>query len=382
MKFVHRHNNLFLKLVSPVVYDLPVPSNISAFWNFGSLLGCCLGIQLVSGLFLVMHYSPVVELAFSSVSHIARDVNYGWLIRSVHANGASAFFACMFIHIGRGIYYQSYYLFHTWMVGVTILFLSMGIAFLGYVLPWGQMSFWGATVITNLVSAVPYLGGWLVEWIWGGFSVGDPTLKRFFMLHFLLPFVLAGLVVLHIVFLHETGSSNPLGVGAECDKVPFHNYFVLKDLLGAVVLSMVLLGICFFSPDLFLDPVNFVPADPMKTPIHIQPEWYFLFAYTILRSIPNKLGGVVALVMSIAVLYSMPFNPKSNFKGLSMYPVSQVYFWVFVGSFIVLTYIGTCDVSTPYVEVGITSSFIYFSFFVLNPFLLGLWDKVSMTSVN
>lgn len=272
MKFVNRQSNLFLRLVSPVVYDLPVPSNIRAFWNFGSLLGCCLGIQLVRGLFLVIHYSPVVELAFSSVSHIVRDVNYGWLVRSIHANGASAFFACMFIHIGRGIYYQSYYLYHTWMVGVTILFLRMGIAFLGYVLPWGQMSFWGATVITNLVSAIPYLGSWLVEWIWGGFSVGDPSLKRFFVLHFLLPFVLAGLVVLHIIFLHETGSRNPLGVGAECDKVPFHNYFVLKDLLGAVVLVIILLGICFFSPDFFLDPVNFVPADPMKTPIHIQPE--------------------------------------------------------------------------------------------------------------
>nr|YP_005087640.1 cytochrome b [Solen grandis]ADV42024.1 cytochrome b [Solen grandis] len=382
MKFVYRQNNLFLKLVSPVVYDLPVPANISAFWNFGSLLGCCLGIQLVSGLFLVMHYSPVVELAFSSVSHIVRDVNYGWLIRSIHANGASAFFACMFVHIGRGVYYQSYYLFHTWMVGVTILLLSMGIAFLGYVLPWGQMSFWGATVITNLVSAIPYLGSWLVEWIWGGFSVGDATLKRFFVLHFLLPFVLAGLVVLHIIFLHDTGSSNPLGVGAECDKVPFHNYFVLKDLLGAVVLAMVLLGICFFSPDLFLDPVNFVPADPMKTPIHIQPEWYFLFAYTILRSIPNKLGGVVALVMSIAILYTMPFSPKSNFKGLSMYPLSQVYFWVLVGSFIVLTYIGTCDVSTPYVEVGITSSFIYFSFYIFNPVLLGFWDNLSVNSLK
>nr|YP_010835855.1 cytochrome b [Novaculina chinensis]WGC44271.1 cytochrome b [Novaculina chinensis] len=380
MNYSFRQKNLAVKILSSVIYDLPAPVNLSFMWNFGSLAGTCLVIQILTGLFLVMHYSPDVNLAFFSVSHIVRDVNYGWLIRSCHANGASLFFMCLFFHVGRGIYYQSYYLFHTWMVGVSMLILTMGIAFLGYVLPWGQMSFWGATVITNLVSAVPYLGSWLVEWIWGGFAVGDATLKRFFMLHFLLPFVLLVLVVVHIMYLHSTGSNNPLGLSSDSEKIPFYPYYAFKDLLGIVFLVGFLLLIVMFFPDIFLDPVNFMPADPMRTPTHIQPEWYFLFAYAILRSIPNKLGGVVALLMSLLILYILPLFPMPKFGlGAGFYPICQVSFWMLVGSFLVLTYIGSCDIASPYVEVSILASIIYFSYFLLSPLVFRLGDSYIYT---
>nr|QWS05423.1 cytochrome b [Cultellus attenuatus] len=376
MNYSFRQKNLAVKILSSVVYDLPAPVNLSAMWNFGSLAGTCLGIQILTGLFLVMHYSPDVNLAFFSVSHIIRDVNYGWLIRSCHANGASFFFMCLFFHVGRGIYYQSYYLFHTWMIGVTMLVLTMGIGFLGYVLPWGQMSFWGATVITNLVSAVPYLGGWLVEWIWGGFAVGDATLKRFFMLHFLLPFVLLVMVAVHIMYLHSTGSNNPLGLSSDSEKIPFYPYYMLKDLVGIFWLGGLILFVVLFFPDIFLDPVNFMPADPMRTPTHIQPEWYFLFAYAILRSIPNKLGGVVALAMSLLILYILPFFPMPKLGlGAGFYPICQFSFWMFVGSFVVLTYIGSCDIESPFVEVSIMASVIYFSYFLLSPLIFRLGDS-------
>lgn len=329
----------------------------------------------MTGLFLVTGYTSDIDLAFSSIAHIIRDVNRGWIIRIFHANGASFFFICMFIHVGRGIYYQSYFQKHTWLVGCTIIVLTIAAAFFGYVLPWGQISFWGATVITNLARALPYIGPMLVDWMWGGFAVGNATLKRFFILHYLIPFLILGIVVVHVIFLHETGSNNPLGIRTDADKIPFHNYYLLKDLLGGTILFVSFLLVCFLKPDIFLDPVNFSPADPMRTPLHIQPEWYFLFAYSILRRVPNKLGGVIALVSSILVLYLLPFYQKNMLRGISFYPFSRAMFWIFVGNFFVLTWIGSCPVETPFLQVGVTSRSFYFFFFLFHPVIEEKWSN-------
>jgi len=364
-----------LKIVSNSLIELPRPANISAFWNFGSLLGLCLGVQIVRGLFLSIHYCGDVISAFNSVRHICRDVNYGWLLRIVHANGARFFFICLFLHTGRGLYYGSYLFTHTWVIGVVIILIVMATAFLGYVLPWGQISFWGATVITNLFSAIPYLGGDLVTWLWGGFAVDNATLTRFFSLHFLLPFVIAGQVGVHLLFLHETGSNNPLGVRRDLDKLPFHPYFSVKDLFGVFVILGLLFWICLIAPWALGDPENFIPANPLVTPVHIQPEWYFLMAYAILRSIPNKLGGVIALALSILVLIVCPFIKKSNFRRLTFYPLSKFYFWIHVNTWILLTWIGARPVEDPYITIGQIFSAVYFLFYFLNPFLIGLWDK-------
>nr|AFV57320.1 cytochrome b [Harpadon nehereus] len=299
-----RKTHPLMKIANDALVDLPAPSNISALWNFGSLLGLCLITQIVTGLFLAMHYTSDVATAFSSVAHICRDVNYGWMIRNLHANGASFFFICIYIHIARGLYYGSYLYMETWNIGVILLLLVMMTAFVGYVLPWGQMSFWGATVITNLLSAVPYVGGTLVEWIWGGFSVDKATLTRFFAFHFLFPFVIVAVTAIHLLFLHETGSNNPTGINSDVDKIAFHPYFIYKDLLGFVIMLAGLSALAFFYPNLLGDPDNFTPANPLVTPPHIKPEWYFLFAYAILRSIPNKLGGVSTRLNSCP--YSRP----------------------------------------------------------------------------
>ena len=365
-----------LKIANNALVDIPLPSNISTFWNFGSLLGLCLVIQIATGLFLAMHYTAHIDLAFSRVAHICRDVNYGWLLRTIHANGASFFFICLYIHIGRGIYYGSYMTFHAWMVGVVILFITMATAFLGYVLPWGQMSFWGATVITNLFSAIPYVGTDLVQWIWGGFSVDNATLTRFFTFHFVLPFIIAAASLVHILFLHQSGANNPLGISSQLDKVPFHPYFTFKDIVGFVVIFSILLFISLFDPYLLGDPDNFVPANPLVTPAHIQPEWYFLFAYAILRSIPNKLGGVIALVISVAILFILPFTHISQFRSLTFYPLNQIIFWLFISILILLTWIGARPVEDPYVLTGQILTVLYFSFFILNPLLLITWDKL------
>lgn len=365
-----------LKIVNGALVDLPAPANLSIWWNFGSLLGLCLGIQLVTGLFLAMHYAAHVDLAFSSVIHISRDVNYGWLLRALHANGASWFFICIYLHIGRGIYYGSYVNQHTWNIGVILLVLTMATAFLGYVLPWGQISFWGATVITNLLSAVPYVGKMLVEWIWGGFAVDSATLTRFFTFHFLVPFIIAALTVLHLLFLHETGSNNPLGLNRDGEKIPFHSYYRFKDLVGFIVLIFFLSLLVLFSPQLLTDPENFIPANPLVTPIHIQPEWYFLFAYAILRSIPNKLGGVIALVISIAILFIVPLTHLGKFRSIAFYPLSQVFFWTFTGIFAILTWIGACPVEAPYEQIGQVFTVSYFLFFAINPISQIVWDKI------
>nr|WCS91814.1 cytochrome b [Dyscolus oopteroides]WCS91853.1 cytochrome b [Dyscolus oopteroides] len=371
-----RINHPLFKIANGALIDLPTPANISLWWNFGSLLGLCLVIQIATGLFLAMHYTANIDSAFNSISHICRDVNYGWLLRTLHANGASFFFICIYLHIGRGMYYGSYKFTHTWMVGVIILFLVMGTAFMGYVLPWGQMSFWGATVITNLLSAIPYLGNMLVQWIWGGFAVDNATLTRFFMIHFLLPFIVIAMVMIHLLFLHQTGSNNPLGLNSNIDKIPFHPYFSFKDLMGFILLLMTLTILTLLNPYYLGDPDNFTPANPLVTPIHIQPEWYFLFAYAILRSIPNKLGGVIALLMSILILMILPFYSMGKFQSLKFYPINQILFWFFLIIVMLLTWIGMRPVEDPYILTGQILTVLYFIYFIINPLIMKMWDNL------
>nr|AML26817.1 cytochrome b [Erotylidae sp. BMNH 1274780] len=376
MKTPFRKMSPLLKIVNNALIDLPTPSNISSWWNFGSLLGLCLMIQIITGLFLAMHYTANVDMAFNSVVHICRDVNYGWLLRTLHANGASFFFICLYIHIGRGLYYSSYYYSLTWTVGVLIFFMVMGTAFLGYVLPWGQMSFWGATVITNLLSAIPYLGMDIVQWLWGGFAVDNATLTRFFTLHFLLPFVVTALVMIHLLFLHQTGSNNPLGMNSNLDKIPFHPYFSFKDVFGFILMVFILVMLTLMNPYLLGDPDNFTPANPLVTPVHIQPEWYFLFAYAILRSIPNKLGGVIALVMSIAILFFMPLFNNKKMQSNTFYPINKLMFWFLLSIILLLTWIGARPVEDPYILMGQILTVIYFLYFILNPIFYMIWDSI------
>ena len=356
-----------LSLVNNMLGELPAPVNISYFWGFGSLLGLMLIVQIASGIFLAMHYTPQIDLAFISVEHIMRDVNYGWLLRYIHANGASMFFILVYIHVGRGLYYGSYTKPReiVWGVGVVILIVMMATAFIGYVLPWGQMSFWGATVITNLLSAIPYLGQDIVEWVWGGFSISNPTLNRFFSLHYLLPFVLAGLSLVHLIALHEHCSNNPTGLPSYIDMIPFHPYFTIKDLFGYSVFAVFFSYFIFFAPNLLGHTDNYIPANPLVTPAHIQPEWYFLFAYAILRSIPDKLLGVIALFASLIVLLVVPFIHTSVIRANAFRPIAKYAYWLFVGNFIILTYLGGQVAEAPWVLISQISGLFYFAYFLI-----------------
>nr|YP_010725982.1 cytochrome b [Helobdella europaea]WDY83677.1 cytochrome b [Helobdella europaea] len=362
-----RSHHPVIKIMNNALIDLPAPNNISIWWNYGSLLGLALTVQTITGLFLSMHYVPNVELAFSSVMHITRDVEYGWMLRYLHANGASMFFLFLYLHIGRGIYYSSYTMMETWNIGVTLYILTMATAFMGYVLPWGQMSFWGATVITNLLSTIPYIGKMLVEWIWGGFAVDNATLNRFFSFHFMLPFLMIALVIIHLLFLHQTGSNNPLGLNSDSDRIPFHPYYSIKDSVGFSMAITALILLVLFEPNLFSDPENFIKASSSITPIHIKPEWYFLWIYAILRSVPNKLGGVIAAFSGILIMYMMPLTNPSNKKSLLFYPLNKIIFWLFIMSFMILTWIGGRPVEEPFIMIGQLATILYFSFFIMNP---------------
>nr|UGN61600.1 cytochrome b [Janus megamaculatus]UGN61613.1 cytochrome b [Janus megamaculatus] len=368
--------NPIIKIIYNSLIKLPTPLNINIWWNFGSLLGLCLMIQVISGLFLSMHYCPNTEYAFSSVIHICRDVNHGWLMRLIHMNGASFFFICLYAHLGRGVYYMSYKLYHVWMIGIIILFTTMATAFLGYVLPWGQMSFWGATVITNLISAIPFLGNQIVMWIWGSFSVDNPTLNRFYSLHFIMPFLIMSMVIIHLTFLHLTGSSNPLGTNSNLSKISFHPYFSIKDTVGFLILFFMLTLLVLINPYMLSDPENFSPANPFITPTHIQPEWYFLFAYAILRSIPNKLGGVIALFISIAIFMIMPLMNKNMISTSMFYPLNQNLFWMMVNIFMLLTWLGAQPVDPPFIMMAQIMTIMYFMYFITLPLSMKMWDSL------
>jgi ubiquinol-cytochrome c reductase cytochrome b subunit len=369
--------NSLLGLVNSYVVDSPQPANLSYAWNFGSLLATCLGIQIVTGIILAMHYTPNVDLAFVSVEHIMRDVNYGWMIRYIHANVASFFFIFVYLHIGRGLYYGSYKSPRVlpWSIGVIILVLMMGIAFLGYVLPYGQMSLWGATVITNMLSAIPWIGQDFVQFVWGGFSVNNATLNRFFSLHYLLPFVLAALAIMHLMTLHVHGSSNPLGVSSNADKLPMHPYYLFKDLVTIFLFFLVLALFVFYMPNALGHSDNYIPANPMQTPPSIVPEWYLLPYYAILRSIPNKLLGVVGMLGSLLILLAMPILDTSRVRGSQFRPLMRFAFWVFVTDFFLLMYLGSQHAEEPYITVGAIATAVYFAWFIVVVPVIGIVEN-------
>jgi ubiquinol-cytochrome c reductase cytochrome b subunit len=375
-----------LKMVNSYVIDSPQPSNISYLWNFGSLLAFCLIIQIITGVTLGMHYTPSISEAFDSVEHIMRDVNNGWLVRYLHSNTASAFFFLVYLHIGRGLYYGSYKAPRTlvWTIGTILFIAMMATAFLGYVLPYGQMSLWGATVITNLMSAIPWIGQDIVQFIWGGFSVNNATLNRFFALHFVLPFVLAALALMHLIALHDSsGSSNPLGVSGNYDRLPFHPYYIFKDLITIFLFIIVLSIFVFFMPNVLGDSENYVMANPMQTPPAIVPEWYLLPFYAILRSIPNKLLGVIAMFAAILALLTMPFTDLSKLRGNQFRPLSKIAFFIFVANFLILMQLGAKHVESPFIEFGQISTVLYFAhFLIIVPFVTLLENSLIDLSLS
>jgi len=359
--------------------EYPTPINLNNFWNFGALAGICLGVQILTGVFLAMHYTPHVDYAFLSVEHIMRDVNYGWLLRYMHANGASMFLLTAYIHMGRGLYYGSYKTPRgfVWGIGVIIFLLMMATGFIGYVLPWGQMSFWGATVITNLVSAVPVIGTSIVEWLWGGFSVDNATLNRFFSLHYLLPFGIAAAVLIHIAELHREGSNNPLGLhGKDVDKVTFYPYFYVKDFMFFWAFLFFFSYFIFLNPNVLGHPDNYIEANPMVTPAHIVPEWYFLPFYAILRSIPDKLGGVIAMVGAILINLALPVLNTSNVRSSFFRPLHRTLFWVFIANFLLLGWLGQMPVEDPYIQIGQACTLLYFAYYLVLLPGLGLLERL------
>ncbi len=361
------------------LHEYPTPKNLNYWWNFGSLAGIVLVIMIVSGIFLAMYYTPNADRAFDSVERIMRDVNYGWLIRYIHMNGASMFFAVVYIHIFRGLYYGSYKPPREllWWLGLVILLLMMATAFMGYVLPWGQMSFWGATVITNLFSAIPVVGNSIVTWLWGGFAVDNPTLHRFFSLHYLLPFVILGVVVLHLVALHTSKSNNPLGIDPKSDKdtIPFHPYYTVKDGFGLGVFLILYMALVFFWPNLLGEPDNYIPANPLHTPSEIVPEWYLLPFYAILRSIPDKLGGVLTMFSSIFVLFLLPWLDCSKVRSAKFRPIYKQVFWIFLADCILLGWVGAHRPEGPVLLIGrLATAYYFFHLLILMP-LLGKFEK-------
>ena len=374
-----------LAFVNSHIVDYPTPLNLTYLWSFGSAAGISLVIQMISGILLAMHYTPHIDLAFSSVEHIMRDVNNGWLIRYLHANGASMFFIVVYSHIFRGLFYGSYMFPREklWVSGVIIFLLMMATGFMGYVLPWGQMSFWGATVITNLFSAIPVIGGSIVEWLWGGFSVGNATLNRFFSLHYLLPFVIAALVIIHLSLLHTDGSNNPLGINTNVQTISFYPYFYVKDLFAFFVLVFFLSLLVVYYPNSLGHPDNYIPANPMVTPAHIVPEWYFLPFYAILRSVPDKLGGVVAMFAAIVVLMIIPFFNLSKVRSSSFRPLYALSYWFLSADFLLLGWLGQKPVETPYIEAGMLATVFYFVFLlILLPALGYLESDLSSREVS
>lgn len=376
MRLVKKHP--VLSLINTFLIDSPLPSNINYLWSFGSILGICFVVQLITGIALAMHYTPHVDLAFISVEHIMRDVNYGWLLRYTHANGASMFFLMVYIHIARGLYYGSYTSPREllWSVGVFLFLIMMGTAFLGYVLPWGQMSFWAATVITNMLSAIPWIGPDFVQLVWGGFSVDNATLNRFFSLHYLLPFILAALIVVHFMGLHEHASNNPLGFNSNIDKLPFHPYFTYKDLVSWMIFFILFSGFVFFAPNVLGHPDNYIPANPLVTPTHIVPEWYFLPFYAILRAIPDKLGGVIAMISAILILLILPFVHTSIIRSSCFRPIQKKVFWFFIADVILLGWLGGQPVEDPYVFVGQIATFFYFAYFLILTPVIGFFENI------
>nr|AVI16646.1 apocytochrome b [Saccharomyces cerevisiae] len=362
-----RKSNVYLSLVNSYVIDSPQPSSINYWWNMGSLLGLCLVIQIVTGIFMAMHYSSNIELAFSSVEHIMRDVHNGYILRYLHANGASFFFMVMFMHMAKGLYYGSYRSPRVtlWNVGVIIFILTIATAFLGYCCVYGQMSHWGATVITNLFSAIPFVGNDIVSWLWGGFSVSNPTIQRFFALHYLVPFIIAAMVIMHLMALHIHGSSNPLGITGNLDRIPMHSYFIFKDLVTVFLFMLILALFVFYSPNTLGHPDNYIPGNPLVTPASIVPEWYLLPFYSILRSIPDKLLGVITMFAAIFVLLVLPFTDRSVVRGNTFKVLSKFFFFIFVFNFVLLGQIGACHVEVPYVLMGQIATFIYFAYFLI-----------------
>jgi ubiquinol-cytochrome c reductase cytochrome b subunit len=368
-------------LINDHLIEYPTPTNLSYFWGFGSLAGICLILQILTGIFLAMHYTPHVDLAFLSVEHIMRDVEGGWFLRYMHANGASMFFIVVYMHMFRGLYYGSYASPRefVWIVGVVLFLLMIITAFIGYVLPWGQMSFWGATVITSLASAIPIVGDELTHWLWGGFSVDNATLNRFFSLHYLLPFLLVGISAVHIIALHQYGSNNPLGSLATVDKISFYPYFYVKDLVGWVAFALFFSFFVYFAPNLLGHPDNYIPANPMSTPAHIVPEWYFLPVYAILRSIPNKLGGVAAIALVFISLLALPFLNTSEIRSSSFRPIHKILFWFLVADCVLLGWIGCQPVEAPFVTIGQIASLFFFFYFLVCVPLLGRIEKAFIT---
>jgi ubiquinol-cytochrome c reductase cytochrome b subunit len=361
---VRWNKDYILSIVDSHLIDYPSPINLSYAWSFGSLAGICLVIQILTGIFLAMHYTPHIDLAFASVEHIMRDVNGGWLMRYMHANGASMFFIVVYCHIFRGLYYGSYMAPREllWCSGVVIFLLMMATAFMGYVLPWGQMSFWGATVITNLFSVA---GQWVVDWLWGGFSVDNPTLNRFFSLHFLMPFLIAGMVLAHLALLHRDGSNNPLGIESSGDKISFYPYYYVKDLFSFMLFVVFFSVFLFYYPNLLGHPDNYIPANPMVTPHHIVPEWYFLPFYAILRSIPDKLGGVLAMGGAIVILLFLPFINTSEVRSSTFRPIYRKLFWFIFADFLLLGWIGQEVVEYPFEQIGLAATVFYFLYFLV-----------------